>query len=374
MPDLDPSFPHLHVRPARGWVNDPNGLCRVDGRWHVFYQHNASAPRHGDIDWGHASSADLLHWTDEPVALRHRPGGVDGGGCWSGCVVDDDGVPTAVYSAVGEGEDGAERAQVVLARSDRTLRDWVQDEVAVVGPSTDSVVPQVRDPYVFTHEGRRYAVLGAGRPGGRARLLLYGCDDLTDWIPLGPLLTDRDPVADELAPADIWECPNLVRLDGRWLLVVSLWRWVRGSHLLAGVRYLVGGLQPDGDGLRFVTVAGGLVDAGPSFYAPQLLAMAEPGGPQRVLRWSWAWERGQSEEQLERRGGAGALTFPRELTLDGNLLVSRPARELVGLRRAELAWRPREGFRAAAFEVVATGPCRLYLRRPGADLLVVDLA
>ena len=72
------------------------------------------------MHWGHVSSADLLTWTEEPIALRPRPGTVDAAGCWSGCVVDDGGVPTAVYTGV---PTSAFDAGVVLARSDRTLRD-----------------------------------------------------------------------------------------------------------------------------------------------------------------------------------------------------------------------------------------------------------
>ncbi len=73
MGPADPAFPVLHGRPDLGWVNDPNGLAHVDGVWHVFFQHNPAAPVHGDIHWGHASSADLLTWRAEPVALRPTP-------------------------------------------------------------------------------------------------------------------------------------------------------------------------------------------------------------------------------------------------------------------------------------------------------------
>ncbi len=62
------------------------------------------------------------------------------------------------------------------------------------------------------------------------------------WIELDPLLTDDDPVAAEVAAANIWECPNLALIDDRWVLLISLWRWVDGAHQLAGVRYLVGDL------------------------------------------------------------------------------------------------------------------------------------
>ena len=126
----DSTFPALHGRPPRGWLNDPNGLARVDGTWHVFFQHNPGAPVHGSIAWGHVSSPDLLHWTEEPVALVPRPGRPDAAGCWSGCVVDDDGVPTAVYTAVtAHASDG----QVLLATSDRTLRHWQQGRVCLPG-------------------------------------------------------------------------------------------------------------------------------------------------------------------------------------------------------------------------------------------------
>lgn len=97
VPHPDPAFPALHGRPAAGWVNDPNGCARVDGRFHVFFQHNPHAPVHHRIAWGHASSTDLLTWVQEPLALVPRPGEPDENGCWTGCLVLDAGVPTAAW-------------------------------------------------------------------------------------------------------------------------------------------------------------------------------------------------------------------------------------------------------------------------------------
>ena len=31
-------YPKFHIASNGGWINDPNGLCRYNGRWHVFYQ------------------------------------------------------------------------------------------------------------------------------------------------------------------------------------------------------------------------------------------------------------------------------------------------------------------------------------------------
>ncbi|WP_375424756.1 hypothetical protein [uncultured Friedmanniella sp.] len=360
----DPTFPRLHVRPSSGWVNDPNGLCRVDGVYHVFFQLNPDLPTHGDICWGHQSSPDLLHWTEESVALRPVPGGLDAAGCWSGCIVEDDGVPTAIYTAVPE---HAHQAVVALARSDRSLRHWQRDAVPAATTPTDGSVSEVRDPFVFTFEGRRYAVQGGGSRTGPPALLLYDATDLTSWRPLGPMLDADDPVAAAVAPAQIWECPNLFALDGRWVLLVSLWRWVDDSHLLAGVRWLVGDLEPEAEGLRFRPHRGGVLDDGPAHYAPQVLLDGD-----RVLLWGWAWELGRTLEQVSAAGWAGVLTFPRELSLRDETLVSVPAPELTGLRRGVLVDQPGPPLREPAFEVIAAGPVRLLLHHPPGPQLVTE--
>jgi beta-fructofuranosidase len=358
----DPAFPTLHIRPPHGWLNDPNGLCRIDGRYHVFFQYNPDAPFHDAMHWGHVSSADLLHWQQHPIALTPRHGLIDAAGCWSGCVVDDDGVPTAVYTA---NPDHARNAAVAVARSDRSLIHWEQDESPVRGISTTPGIQEVRDPFVFVHDGRRYAVQGSGQPSGRPRLLFYGCDNLTRWTELGDLLTIDDPIAANVAAANIWECPNLVQVDDQWVLLVSLWHGADSVTQLGGVRYLLGDLIAQGQGWVFKATSGGVVDDGPAFYAPQVLAE-----PDRSLLWGWAWELGRSDQQIAEAGWAGVLTFPRELYLRDGVLGLRPAAELEGLRLGDLGWRPGTPFQADAFELVASGPVALRLVDDHGDMPV----
>jgi beta-fructofuranosidase len=364
----DPAFPRLHGRPDRGWVNDPNGCSYIDGRYHLFFQYNPDAPVHAAIKWGHVSSTDLVRWQQEPIALVDRPGELDSYGCWSGCVVDDAGVPTAVYSAVA---DPTGRSAVLLARSDRQLRTWRQDRESVAGMPDDPAVTDVRDPFVFEVDGHRYAVQGAGHPQGRPRILVYGCADLTQWTELGTLLAADDPVAAAVAPANIWECPNLVRFGDRWVLIVSLWRHVDGSHSLAGVRYLVGDLVVGPEGPRFTPTSGGPLDRGPCFYAPQVLSRNG-----RTLLWAWSWEHGRAQEDIDNAGWAGALTFCRELSLHGETVVSRPAAELDRLRREPVALVAGETFAAAAFDVEvdsAAGQASLWLADGADERLVAEI-
>ncbi len=357
----DPSFPTLHIRPAQGWLNDPNGLCRIAGRYHVFFQYNPFAPVHGAMHWGHVSSTDLLHWQEHPIALSPRPGLIDGAGCWSGCVVDDSGVPTAVYTA---NPDHAWNAVVGIARSDRSLLSWDQDQSPVLGISQSAGI-EIRDPFLFVHEGKRYAVQGGGQISGRPQLRLYGCDELTHWTELGTLLSADDPIAAEIATANIWECPNLFQVDGQWVLLLSLWRRQDGLDLLAGVRYLLGDLLANGRRWVFKATSGGVVDDGQAFYAPQVLTE-----PDRTLLWAWAWELGRSEQQITAAGWAGVLTFPRELHVRNGVLCARPATELEGLRLVNFAPRPGVPFQEHAFELIASGPVTLRLVHGGAAELV----
>ncbi|WP_330284769.1 glycoside hydrolase family 32 protein [Streptomyces sp. NBC_00588] len=328
---LDPNAPRFRVRPTAGWTNDPNGPFRWRDRYHVFYQHNPDAPVHANIHWGHASSPDLAHWEHHPIALAPTPGGPDEAGCWSGCVVDDDGVPTAVYTGVDRHHNGI--GSICLARAvvpdDETLTDWKPLPAPVVStPPADLGVVMFRDPFVFTAGGRRRALVGAGHADATPSVLLYDCEDLTDWRFAGVLLDGNDPAAVEAFgdKAVGWECPQMFSTAGdEWVLLLSLWD---GDPRSTG--YLTGRLTPCDDGeLHFDTRTGGRLDHGRDFYAPAVLQEAD-----RALMWGWSWEACEQDE-IDRAGWAGVLTAPRVVGLhpDGTLRIA-PAPELELLRAA----------------------------------------
>lgn len=61
--------PQFHFNTKTGWINDPNGLIYYKGKYHLYYQHNPVGLHAGNMTWGHATSNDLVHWTEQPKVL-----------------------------------------------------------------------------------------------------------------------------------------------------------------------------------------------------------------------------------------------------------------------------------------------------------------
>jgi beta-fructofuranosidase len=323
------SRPRHHITPAVGWLNDPNGLSCVDGRYHVFHQFNPDATTWGPPQWGHLSSNDLVQWTRQGIALTPTAG-PDAGGCWSGCVVSDHGLPTAVYTGVQPLDDGWTQT-VCLSRGDEALRSWYRDAASpvVAGPPPDYAALGFRDPFVW-HVGDGWAmVVGSGTRSRGGSALLFTSGDLVHWQYVGPILEAAD-LDRSLGPMGlIWECPQLVPIGDRHLLLYSLWDEDRPDprgYSMPELHHSVA-ILGEFDGRRFLPTSVERFDHGPDHYAPAVLR--EPDG--RLLVWGWSWE-ALTDAGRAAQGWAGALTLPRVIGIDSDRLTIDPAPELLGLR------------------------------------------
>ena len=132
----DPYRPAYHFICPANWMNDPNGTIFWKGRYHIFYQYNPNGAFHGTIHWGHASSADLVHWADHPIALPPGPDGADRDQCYSGAAfINKEGVPTFIYHGLPDG--------ICLATSDDDLLiNWEKHPANPIIPN-----PQAGDEY-----------------------------------------------------------------------------------------------------------------------------------------------------------------------------------------------------------------------------------
>ncbi|MGQ7295668.1 glycoside hydrolase family 32 protein [Quadrisphaera sp. KR29] len=340
--------PLLHLTPTTGWMNDPNGLVESGGRHHVFFQHNPDAPAFGVMRWGHASSTDLVHWTEHPTALAPRAGAPDAGGCWSGCAVDvPDGRRAVVYTGVARPEDGGPARAVALraVADDDALLTWTADDEPVVGswPDLDPPLTDWRDHAVLrTRDSagrptwRQVVAAGTAGHDGAARLLSYTSTDpeLRAWQYEGVLL---DAAAAGL-DAHVFECPDVfapagdgpAELHGQELVVVLSWYSKDADaahHHSSGAVWLTGGLeQAAGGPARFVPRLRGVLDLGDRFYAPQSYTTADGG-----RRVAFGWLRTQDDPASAGRTSVGAQSLPRRWGVVGGQLEQAPVAEVADL-------------------------------------------
>ena len=157
----DPHRPFYHYVNPENMLNDPNGLCFWQGRWHLFYQ--GYPPEDPRVHWGHAVSDDLIHWRDLPYAIYPGPER----DCYSGATLVEEDRVIAMYH-------GTQVGNMVAVSSDPLLLNWEKETGQPVIPIPEQGgSPQaytVFDPCIWKKDGVYYA-LSAGtlvdEPGGK---------------------------------------------------------------------------------------------------------------------------------------------------------------------------------------------------------------
>lgn len=318
-PSYDEKYrPQIHFTPARNWINDPNGLVYADGVYHMFYQYNPYGNDWGNMSWGHAVSADLLHWEEKPVALTadHL------GAIFSGsAVVDKDNTAgfgkdaiVAVYTSAGD------RQQQSIAYSTDGASTFTTYQYNPVIANTSR--NDFRDPKVFWHEESQSWIMSLAL-GWEYGIGFLSSKNLKNWTSLSTFTTDLGACR-----MGQWECPDLLRFecDGeeKWVLIVSVNPGgpVGGS----GTMYFVGSF----DGKKFVAdnMAYPLwLDYGADNYA----GVTWSNIPDRTVYVGWMnnW---LYSGVVPASPWRSAMTLPRELSLekiDGEyMLTSKVVREI----------------------------------------------
>ncbi|QLK60364.1 sucrose-6-phosphate hydrolase [Enterobacteriaceae bacterium Kacie_13] len=319
----DTFYPHFHLAPPAGWMNDPNGLIYHQGLYHAFYQHHPFSENWGPMHWGHATSQDMVNWQHQPVALA--PGDeYDRDGCFSGSAVDDHGVLSLIYTGhvwlSGEGNDSAIREVQCLATSEDGIH-FTKQGVVLTPPDN---IMHFRDPKVWHEFGYWWMVIGARDEHDCGQVLLYKGNSLRDWT------LDR-----VLAKADgntgyMWECPDFFPLGDEHILMCSPQGIKAQGHDYRNL-FQSGCLRGTWQAGQDFKVLEGFteLDNGHDFYAPQSFTAAD--GRRVVIAWMDMWE---SVMPSKAEGWAGCMTLPRELTLRNGNVRMEPVDEVRTLRRA----------------------------------------
>jgi len=320
---VDTQRPQYHFLPPANWLNDPNGVIQWQGQYHLFYQYYPEPLPKDFKYWGHAVSSDLTHWQNLPIALAPTPGTPDEGGCWSGCTVDDNGIPTFIYSGF---RDGIQTP--CLARGSADLVTWEKypGNPIIAAPPPGIDVRNFRDHAVWKEGATWYQVVGARKEEGMVgQVLLFRSVDLLNWEYLHPIYTAREDPALPYAASSMCECPDFFALDGKHVLCISVWAkdGVYSSY--------VTGEYVD---QQFTPLYSTKLDFGESFYAPQ--SFKDEQG--RRIMWGWLRER-RSDDAQQAAGWSGVMTLPWVLNLnEDNSLRIEPAPEVQALRGAHRNW------------------------------------
>ena len=321
--------PRYHFQPVANWMNDPNGLIQWNGIYHLFYQYNPNGPLHGTIHWGHASSPDLVHWTHLPIALTPTPDSPDADGCWSGCAVDNNGVPTLMYTGITMSRGSTPpRETQCIATGDAALRSWTKHpgNPMIAAPPPDLEVIGFRDPFVWREGGGWACIVGTGIAGRGGAILLYRSPDLLRWEYRGLLCEGDATITKPVWAGSMWECPQFFPLGDKHVLIFSAWHAGKTHHTV----YAIGDYAGD----RFTLQTMYRLDLGPDFYAPA--TMSDDRG--RRLMWGWLRE-ARRKAGVVAAGWSGMQSLPRVLSLGADAtLRMAPAPELEMLRGAQRHW------------------------------------
>lgn len=348
--------PHFHFTPQSGWINDPHGITYRDGAYDTFFQYVPGQTVWGpNCHWGHARGRDLFSLEELPVAIA--PGEGDGG-IWTGSLVTGaDGKTRVFYTSTSEPDIGIGRVRIATP-DDAEWISWSKGDFVVDAPAGLDLIAY-RDPFLRQDPDGWRMFVGAGDRAGTAMALSYRSDDLQEWTYEGVALERSSAETADVWMGALWECPQIIDVDGRAVMVSSIWQ----ADVLYYSGYAIGTYEAG----RFVAERWGRLTWGDSYYAPSFFR-DEQDRPCLVF-----WMRGI--EDLD-AGWAGAHSIPYILSIEGDVLVATPHPDIEQYREpgatglaADITWTPD----AAGLRLTSGGEDAATLELSGAGELTVRI-
>jgi fructan beta-fructosidase len=334
--------PQIHFSPPAHWMNDPNGLVYYKGIYHLFYQYYPEATVWGPMHWGHATSADLVHWKNRPIALYPDSIGL----IFSGSVVVD------YQNTSGFGKNGSPPLVAIF-----TQHDQAKEKAGRVDAQTQSIafsndggntwkkyehnpviknpgINDFRDPKVMWYApGKKWIMTLATKD----RITFYSSKNLKAW-------KKESEFGENLgAHGGVWECPDLFPMtanDGKkvWVLIVNI--NPGGPQGGSATQYFTGSFdgkifKPNNTDTRWV-------DQGSDEYAG--VTWSNTGNRRIFLGWMSNW---QYATTVPTKAWRSAMTIPRELKLlkvgKSYYVASEPVKELSAIKGQPLVFASGKG-------------------------------
>ncbi|GEB76277.1 MULTISPECIES: GH32 C-terminal domain-containing protein [Sporolactobacillus] len=387
----EPYRNQYHYSAKQNWLNDPNGLIKYDGVYHMFYQYNPQGNEWGNMSWGHATSTDLVHWKEQDVAIPEsdenawvdfwmktkddakpvhylgRP--TTNWDVWnpngkryifSGSVIlDKDNVAgfgkntliayyTSTYQVAVRDDDYSkdqlgnllgirevqEQNMAYSTDGGKTFKKYNnQNPVIPVTQVPTSDAGNFRDPKVVYDEANKQWVMPV--VSGQ-EVDLFTSTNLKDWTFQSAIKRAHD------VGNGVWECPELIpmKVKGtnktKWVLSLSVQQGAPAGG--SGMQYFIGNF----DGKKFIPDSDETMknpqwlDFGEDFYAG--VTFGETPGRTIMLGWMSNWNYVGEQKTTPWHG---EMTLPRELTLvrdnSGYSLKQAPVKEVNQLSQGETA-------------------------------------
>ncbi len=301
--------PQFHFTVKRGWSNDVNGPIFYHGQYHLFWQAFPFGVLWdtGFMYWGHATSKDLVHWTElsHALMLDHLSSP------WSGSSLIDRrndagfGKDTLVLVYTAFDRESKKQVQSLAYSTDNGVTFKHYEGNPVLDTNVEVGSKDTRDPHVFWYAPTQHWVMVLFEKDG---LSIFNSGDLKQWTRTSHL-------------KGLYECPDLFQLpvDGD----THKTKWVIHGGSSA---YFIGSF----DGMTFTPESAELRYAeGKNVKGQELLYAAQsfaemPDGRRIQMAWGRIWEHDMPFTQM--------MLFPTELrlitTAEGLRMVARPIWEI----------------------------------------------
>ncbi|WP_452223904.1 glycoside hydrolase family 32 protein [Lacinutrix chionoecetis] len=331
--------PNFHFTPKANWMNDPNGMFYLNGKYHLYFQYYPDGNVWGPMHWGHAISKDMITWEEQQIALYPD----DLGLIFSGSAVVDhnntsgfgkDGITPIIamfthHNMQGEKDGTLDfQTQSIAYSLDEGLTWTKYDENPVI---SNPGIKDFRDPKViWDNKTNKWIMVLAAAD----KIMFYSSANLKDW-------TLESDFGKDLGQHDgMWECPDLfpIKVEGsettKWVLIVSINPAAPNGG--SGTQYFIG----DFDGNTFTVDVdfnkqllqekAVWLDYGRDNYAGVTWSnIPKNDGRKLFMGWMSNWEYARDVPTETWRS---TMTIARELKLkksdNGYLLVSNPVTEL----------------------------------------------
>lgn len=299
--------PQIHFSPKTGWINDPNGMVYHKGIYHLFYQHNPDSTVWGPMHWGRATSTDLVHWEEQPIALYPDSLGTIFSGS---AIIDKDNTAgfgkDAIIAIYTQHSHELEKAGSILYQNQsiaysldhgKTWKKYAKNPVL-----RNPGIRDFRDPKVIWFEKEKKWIMTLATAD---HITFYSSKDLKNWQEESKFGKDIG------AHGGIWECPDLIQLNYKgervWILIVNL--MPGGPNGGSATQYFTGAF--DGKYFHSSQKDPKWIDYGPDEYAG--ITWFGTGKRKIFLGWMTNW---LYANKVPTQNWRGAMTLPRDLRLE----------------------------------------------------------